>query len=258
MTTVTGQAVLNPPVLGKRTIWDLLTSNLDCQESEEEQSSSPQPDQPTTPVQDTESSAEDLFESWGYRIGRLLGAAARGLKEVRLANPNSLNQEAIPEALAWSQLALEMSTVRNNNSTYSNKDAQPALNMGVNDHTRSPVSLRPLAYGERFGANLRRNYDNVTLKFPLKDIAKFCLDQLIRSHTVKVALGGVGILELVLKGGLPSIGEIGEQVIEVFGSIGEYVLGLLIGPHLAQIAAALAVVLAILLYRRYWHPRMKT
>jgi hypothetical protein len=114
-----------------------------------------------------------------------------------------------------------------------------------------PFQSRPLAYGEGFGAALRRIYDTATLKFPLKGLAKLCIDQLVRSHTARVALSAVGILGLVLKASFPSISEIGEQVIEVVRSIGEYALGLLIGPSLAQITVAFAMVLAHLLYRRY-------
>jgi hypothetical protein len=252
--TVIGQAVLNPPVRSNRAIWDLLIADADQQESKDDQTTSTQPDQPTIVDQDTKSSTEDLFESLGYRIGSFLRSAAQGFKEVRLVNPNSLNQEAMPEPWPRPQLALQKRPGGSNSATYCKGAPQPAL--GVNGHTRSTLPPRPLAYGEGFRAALRRIYDTATLKFPLKDLAKFCIDQLVRSHTARVALGGVGILGLVLKGSFPSISEIGEQVIEVVSSIGEYALGLLISPSVAQIAVTFTMVLA-LLYQRHCRARIK-
>jgi hypothetical protein len=258
MMTVIGQAVLNPPVRSNRTIWDLLIADANQQESKDDQLTSTQPDQPTIVDQDTKPSTGDLFESLGYRIGSFLRAAAQGFREVRLVNPNSLNQEATPEPWPRPQLASQKRPVGSNSATYCKRAPQSAL--GVNGHTRSTLPLlRPLAlvYGEGFGAPLRRIYDTATLKFPLKDLAKFCIDQLVRSHTVRVALGGVGILGLVLKGSFPNISEIGEQVIEVVSSIGEYALGLLISPSVAQIAVTFTMVLALLLYRRHCCARIK-
>jgi hypothetical protein len=244
MMTVIGQAVLNPPVQSNWAIWDLLVADEYQKEPEDDQTTSTQPDQPTILDQDTKPSTEDLFESLGYRIGSFLRAAAQRFREVRLVNPNSLTQEAMPEPWPQPQPAFG-----SNSSTHRKKAPQPAL--GVNSHAQSTLSIRPLACGKGFWAALRRIYDTATLKFPLKDLAKFCIDQLVRSHTTRVVLGGVGILGLMLKGSFPSIAEIGEQVIEVVSSIGEYALGLLIGPSLAQIAIAFAMVLALLLYRRY-------
>jgi hypothetical protein len=253
MMTVIGQAVLNPPVRSNRAVWDLLISDVDQQESkEDDQTTSTQPDQPTIVDQDPKPSIEDLFESLGYRIGSFLKTAAQGVREVQLVNPNSLNQEAIPEVGARPQLALQKRPGGSNSATYRKEAPQPAL--GVNGHIRSTLPLlRPLAlaYGEGFGAALQRIYDTAALKFPLKSLAKFCIDQLVRSHTARVVLGGVGILGLGLKGSFPSISEIGEQVIEVVSSFGEYALGLLISPSVAQIVVAFAMVLALLLYRRH-------
>jgi hypothetical protein len=234
-----------------------LIADANQQESKDDQTTSTQPDQPTIVDQNTKPSTEDLFESLGYRIGSFLRSAAQGFKEVRLVNPNSLNQEAMPEPWPRPQLALQKRPGGSNSATYCKRAPQPAL--GFNGHTRSTLPLlRPLAlvYGEGFGAALRRIYDPATLKFPLKDLAKFCIDQLVRSHTARVVLGGVGILGLVLKGSFPSISEIGEQVIEVVSSIGEYALGLLISPSVAQIAVTFTMVLA-LLYRRHCRARIK-
>ena len=250
MMTVIGQVVLNPLVRSNSAIWDLWIADADQQASEDDHSTSTQPDQPTILDQDTKPRTEDLFESLGYRIGSFLKAAAQGVREVQLVNPNSLNQEAIPEVEAQPQLALQKRPGgRSNRPTYLKDAPQPAL--GMNGHVRSTLPLRPLAYGKGFGAALQRIYDTAALKFPLKSLAKFCIDQLVRSHTARVVLGGVGILGLVLKGSFPSISEIGEQVIEVVSSFGEYALGLLISPSVAQIVVAFAMVLALLLYRRH-------
>jgi hypothetical protein len=132
---VIGQAVLNPPVRSNRAIWDLLIADADQQESKDDQTASTQPDQPTIVDQDTKPSTEDLFESLGYRIGSFLRAAAQGFREVRLVNPNSLNQEAMPEPWPRPELALQKRPGGSNSATYCKRAPQPAL--GVNGHTRS-------------------------------------------------------------------------------------------------------------------------
>jgi len=83
------------------------------------------------------------------------------------------------------------------------------------------------------------------------------LSRFIGARKAEVVLGGIGILSLVFRGKLPSIAEIGEQAIEILGSIGEFVLGFLIGPPLAEIAVAITVVIGLILYRRYCLNRAK-
>jgi hypothetical protein len=136
MMTVIGQAVLNPPVQSNRAIWNLLIADADQQEPEDDQTTSTQPDQPTILDQDTKPSTEDLFESLGYRVGSFLRAAAQGFREVRLVNPNSLNQEAMPEPWPRPQLALQKRPVGSNSSTYRKEAPQPAYG-----HTRSTLPI---------------------------------------------------------------------------------------------------------------------
>jgi hypothetical protein len=88
-------------------------------------------------------------------------------------------------------------------------------------------------------------------------VAKAALALIIGSVAAEVVLGGIGISGLVAPGGIPRLRDLVEQVIDLSGSLGEFVLCSLLSPAVAEIAITGMVILALILYRRWENQRSR-
>jgi hypothetical protein len=228
--------------------WELLFSS----EIPKEDTSSAVQDQPAIPSQRaTKPSIESASERVGYCIGRLLGVAVQARQQFRS------NEEASSLNLVTTATSVEIPAVVNTPAVF---PPTQVLTSGY-----GPIS--PIYYPRRYQvsaiiAEVPRQIKMFAAGFiidfraAIKDVlkgrvAKFVLACVIGSVAAEFVLGGFGVFTLVAHEGIPRLADIAEQAIDLSGSIGEFVLGFMLSPHIAEIAITGLVILALVFWRRW-------
>jgi hypothetical protein len=187
-----------------------------------------------------DSREENLSEQLGYRFGRFLSSATRSRQsqqpERLLTGDNLLNS-----------LAKQMNVSPANFPAW-RQDDHAVLDIQTALTTLQPVSNQFLELLSQDVAadGLRELRDTVFAQYGLK--------QSREPHIAEAILGGAFILGLALNGDLSSIALHGTEAIEAVTTILQFALRLLVGSYQAELLAAVAGSLALLLYSR-WNSR---
>jgi hypothetical protein len=224
--------------------WDVLEL-LTSQEIPKENTSSAVQDQPAILSQRaTKPSIEAACERVGYRIGRLLRDAVQAQQQFRSMHTVSLATSVDQQAVVNTLAVLPRQVLTSRYTPVSLVDYPRRCQV-------STIIARVLHRIKMLAAGFILDF-RAAIKDVLKGrVAKFALACIIGSVAAEFLLSGFGVFALVAHGRIPTLADIAEQAIDLFGLIGEVVLGFMLSPYAAEIAITGLVILSLVFCRRW-------
>jgi hypothetical protein len=263
MVTGSATALFELPETFDRELFGYLLGGLLASEDTREDVLQPDQNPSPAPDREAESGIEAVCERIGYRIGRFLGDIIRPPRPLqsyyRDTSRDSFHDPI--EAAIRSTLTLDGNLTKSHlpgpiPGLVSSGLVSPGLVSIslVSSSGPDPYSSRldqVLQQVKRLVVDLLRDIGSAILVISKGRVAKVALAGIIGSVAAEVVLGGIGVSGLVAQGGIPRLADIAEQVIDLSGSLGEFALGFLLSPSVAEITISVLVVLALILYRRW-------